>query len=216
EQADDPSGQAAALASLGGVLLTQNDSGGAQQMYERSVEWARRAGNSERQAGSLNQLGLIAFGEGNLINALAYHNQALSIFRQAEHRRGITHALLGLAGVDVVSGEAGNAARSLREAFNTLDTDSGNFPILCLIVTAALAAGRGDDTWAARFLGAASTHIGSGYAPIPKVYRDLADTWEQAVRRTLGSEAFASEWEVGGDLDAEASTGEALNYLGGI
>jgi non-specific serine/threonine protein kinase len=216
EQADDHSGQAAVLASLGELLLDQNDLAGAERLYERSAEWWRRAGNQEREADSLNQLGLIAFGRGNPINAMAYYDDALRIFRQAENRRGILWSLIGQAGIDAVSGDAGNAARALREALQLLAVPSGNQLQLCLIVTAALAAGRGDAAWAAHFLGAASTAAHSSRMPLPRVYQDLAERWKQEARRALSHETFVSEWEAGGDLDAEASVAEALSYLGGI
>ncbi len=214
ERADDSFGQAAVLASLGNVVLDQQDLAGAEQLYERSVAWWRRAGNRAREADSLNQLGLIAFSRGNLINAMAYHTEALGVFRQAENRPGVMQALIGLAGIDAVSGDAANAARALREALRLFDVHGGNPFQPCLIVTAALAADRGDAAWAAHFLGAAS--IGSSQAPIATAYQDLAESCEHTARSTLGSDVFASEWEAGGDLDAEARTAEALSYLGGV
>ena len=85
--------------------------------YERSLAICRREGNRQGEVGNLNNLGVVAFYQGDLGGAQRYLAEALPLRRLLGDRRGEGH---GLHNLGVLSATWGDYARSQRYAEQSL------------------------------------------------------------------------------------------------
>ncbi|KAB8194714.1 tetratricopeptide repeat protein [Nonomuraea phyllanthi] len=115
-QAGWTDGQAAALAGLATVALTQGDPQHAAHQLAQAAALYRLNGSVEGQADSLTDLGLVERELGRLHEAAAHQAQALEIYRRIGSRLGEATALGALGEVDHKLGRLGTARRHLTSA----------------------------------------------------------------------------------------------------
>ena len=162
-------------------------------------------------ANALGHLGLVTYGQGDLEQAAALTEEALSLNREVGLPWGLTVSLLHAGVVACERGDYRRAAEVYAEAI-TLANEQGAFHGIArgLIGVATLMAFRQRPEPAAGLFGAADAlYEKLGYRfGLPE--RAQYDRARAATRRTLGDERFATVWESGRALASEEAITEAL------
>jgi CHAT domain-containing protein/tetratricopeptide (TPR) repeat protein len=106
---NDRDGEAVLLNSLGVLALEEGKPGEARTSFENALALARATGNRYSEAFTLLNLGRALFDAKDVEGALRIHEQAVGLFEQLDHRRGLVSTLYG-------SARALNALGRFREA----------------------------------------------------------------------------------------------------
>jgi len=199
EQLGDPHRMGVAWSNLGNLALYEERWDDARRRYGRALELYR--GISPRdEAITLENLGLVAAGAGDLEEAVKLLEEAIDLSTQEEAPREAASARLDLAWVSLARGEVQRARELLVSAWAAFAelTDRAN-EADCLEGFAAVevAEGRFDD--AARLLGAAEAVRNS----IGSVRQPDQDRWVRQIVAALGA-------ELGDRLDAAVNVGREL------
>lgn len=104
------------LAALAMVEWRANDVDGAARLADEGLQVAFEVGNLEAGGHCLAILGYVAESRGRLAEARTHHTRAFDLAREAQEPRRIALALEGLAGVELLEGDAATAARLLGAA----------------------------------------------------------------------------------------------------
>jgi tetratricopeptide (TPR) repeat protein len=124
---DDLTLQLFALNRLGALSNQVADYTTAGKLWTECLELAVAAGNRERQAAALTNLGLAAFFRDDLALAADYTRQALDIDRELGRQDAVAHDLLNLSEYRALLGDLESARRDLREGL-ALAWQSGTMP----------------------------------------------------------------------------------------
>ena len=204
--------EAGALYWLGLAALNQERYDEATPLIEGAMAAFRRLGNEGGVCGCHYCSGVIAYGRGDLAAAATHLEAALAWRRDRGSVMNLTVPLNAVGLVVCDRGDHRAAAALLAEGLTRWEQDGGgNREVLAewLAAVARLAACRGRPGTAARLYGAAEAlydAIGEPLVVPPRsVYRRHVD----ALRDTLGAEAFAATWAAGRALPLEQAIAEA-------
>ncbi len=141
--------------------------------------------------------------------AHARYDEAATLFRAAEHPRGIAHALHGLAYVTYKQRDLPLALAKTQESL-ALSWEL-RVPVFSYLEDVADIAGRmGQAEIAAQLYGAADAERERFALPLEPQYQAEYERDIAVARRTLGNEAFAEGWTQGRTLTEEQAVAVAL------
>ena len=210
---DTPGGEPGRLTALSyhaSVLAFLGDLPGAIAQQREIVATTRREGSQQWLARQLNQLGQYERLAGETETAKRSLDESIAIARQQGYKQVLNAALHSL-GCVLQADEPAEALRAFTEGLQLgREIDDPNAFAYCFEGAAPILAVRGNPTHAATLLGAASairTRIGDTRTPSEK---DDAAAAESQCRETLTPEAFATAWEQGAALGANAAADWAL------
>jgi non-specific serine/threonine protein kinase len=215
-EANDPWGEYEGHDLLGYIALAQGAYEVATRHLTRSLELAEACGDRGHAAQERWDLGLAAFGLGDVQRATELMEDALSRMRALDGRWGMGLALNGLGLMACTLGEFDLAAARYRESL-ALWQQIGNKENLseCLSGMATLAAGTRSPEWAALMFGAAERmreEIGHAI-PLPEgiAYQQA----EAAVRVELGEELFLRAFTAGRAVSHDEVQQLAADFIAG-
>ena len=204
--------EARALHVLGLGALNQERYDEATPLIEGAMAAFRRLGDESRVSQYHYCSGLIAYGRGDLAAAAAHLEAALAWRRDRGSVANLTVPLNALGLVACDRGDHRAATALLAEGLTRSEQEGGwNRGVLAewLTAVARLAACRGHPETAGRLYGAAEAlfdAVGESLVVPPRsLYRRHVD----ALRDTLGAEAFAATWGDGRALPLEQAIDEA-------
>jgi DNA-binding CsgD family transcriptional regulator len=197
---------------LGLGALNQERYDEATPLIEGAMAAFRRLGDEGGICGGHYCSGLIAYGRGDLAAAAAHLEAALAWRRDRGSVANLTVPLnpLGLVACD--RGDHRAAAALLAEGLTRWEQDGGRSrEVLAewLAAVARLAACRGHPGMAGRLYGAAEALYEAIGEPLVVPPRSLYRRHVDALRDTLGTEAFAATWAAGRALPLEQAIAEA-------
>jgi non-specific serine/threonine protein kinase len=204
--------EAHALLLLGLGALNQERYDEATPLIEGAMAAYRRLGDEGRVCGCHYCSGVIAYGRGDLAAATGLLEAALAWRRD---RGSVTNLTVPLNAVALVACDRGDhraAATLLAEGLTRWEQDGGGSrEVLAewLAAVARLAACRGRPGTAGRLYGAAEALYEAVGEPLVVPPRSLYRRHVDALRDTLGAEAFAATWAAGRALPLEQSIEEA-------
>jgi predicted ATPase/class 3 adenylate cyclase len=202
--AEESRGIAAALQSLGFARQRQGDYAGSVVFFEEA---------SKTSYGSPMGLGDAALARGDLASARDHYEHFLEEARELGFASGQFAALIGLGEVALAEGLAKNAADRYAGAM-ALQRRGGPIASARIIAgIAKLAMTAGEAIEAARLLGAASSVADSVGLATPLVYRDAAEQCVDALRQSLGEQAFQAAWQEGRAWPAEEALERGRRHL---
>jgi predicted ATPase len=157
-------------------------------------------------------LGLVLLGR--IDEAEAHLHEALETFRTLGDWKWVINTLLGLALIARRRSDYETMAHCYVDGVGLCRDvgDTGNFP-LTLEGLAATAAGLGDATTAAQFLGAAEVAHSAGGQPILPVYDELFRATEAAVRKSIAEAEFAAARKQGMLFSIDQSVSASWSVL---
>jgi DNA-binding CsgD family transcriptional regulator len=215
----DDLGIANAASALGTVMLHAGDVEGARKLLTEALDRFRQVGALGRSAWTLCHLAFLdshdAIDEGGdveaLDGALACYEEALVIFRDLVHPRGIARALHGIAYLMFKKRDLPGALVRTQEVL-AMEWEQ-RWPLLfCYQEDIADIAGRtGQPAAAARLYGAASAQRAKLGLPIDPPFRAEYERDVAVARQTLGETDFAAHWTRGLSLTEEQAIAEALS-----
>ena len=207
----DTQGIAAALNSLGNVAYRQGDYARAATLHEEALALRRALGDSRGIAYSLDNQGLAAQAQGDHGWAAALHEEALALRRALGDTWGIAASLSNLGNVAYQQGDYARALALHGESLR-LSRDIGARDLMAagLECLAWVAASHQRLRQAARLGGAAEGLRQALGVPLWPEERAGHERALQAMRATLGEEAFAAIWASGVALAPEQAVAEAL------
>jgi non-specific serine/threonine protein kinase len=193
------------------VAFWKGDYRRAVAFHEEALALWRALGHTRGIAGSLLNLGNVAFWKGDYRRAVAFHGEALALWRVLGETWGIAFSLLNLGNVAFWKGDYGEMVALLHEAI-LLGSNIGARGLMAegLESLAWVAVAAGQPERAARLSGAAEALREALVVPLRPVQQAGHDQAVQAMRATLGEEAFAAAWAVGRALPLEAAIAMAL------
>jgi tetratricopeptide (TPR) repeat protein len=159
----------------------------------------------------LNNLGLIAYFQGDYERATTLYEESLALVRGLGDDNGIALTLGNLGLVAFVQGDY-ERALALQEESLTLGRRSTNKPWLARSLEnfALIAAATRETERAARLFGAAEALRSRFGATLPPNDREFNERYIAEVRDHLGAEAFTAAWAAGEELAAEDAIDVAL------
>lgn len=191
-----------ALLDLGKVWAAQ-DYSEAGEHFRAALNVARKLGEKEAVARSLNRLGNWHINLGEYEQSISYHEEALEIFEQLDHKRGIAETLDFLGMTNVISSDVKRGTEYFDRAIPLLRSIEDRQRVASAITARALRGGHSHS----------ETVVGIP-VPIKKVDRELAGAVEMT--RELGwksGECFALWMEAfvlsaGGQFDKARQAGQ--------
>jgi DNA-binding CsgD family transcriptional regulator len=140
----------------------------------------------------------VAWGQGDLVRAMALHEEALVLARQTGDRAETTYLIVSMGYVAEDAGELEKARERYRAALPTYQELDRKWGIaLCLEGLAGVALAGGDAAGAVCVLGTATALREAQALPVPPIYRARRDRLVATCRATLGSVAFSAAWDAG-------------------
>ncbi len=215
----DELGIANAASALGTVKLHAGDVEGARQLLTEALDGFRQVGASGRSAWTLCHLAFLdthdAIDEGGevekLEGALARYEEALAIFRDLAHIRGVVRALHGIAYVTFKKRDLPEALVKTQEVL-AMEWEQRWPVIFSYQEDIADIAGRtGQPATAARLYGAADAQRAKLGLPIDPPFRAEYERDVAVARQALDETAFAAHWAAGQSLTEEQAVAEALS-----
>lgn len=206
-QLDDERGEALTLVSLGTIAQLRHDTERAMAWYQAGLAVFRQLGDQRGVAAALNNLGNLASEQRDFDLAGACYRESLQLFRELGDGHDVAACLGNLARLARDCGDLTEAVSRCEDSlrgYAELASVHGIGSSMTLLVE--LTAGRRDDDWAARLLGAAAAMretIGLGRST-------AADPAYAAIRDRMGSVRFERAWDAGRSLPVEAAVAHAL------
>jgi non-specific serine/threonine protein kinase len=200
-----------ALFFLGVGALNQERYDEATPLIEGAMAAFRRLGNEGGVCGCRYCSGVIAYGQGDLAAATAHLEAALAWRRDRGSVMNITVPLNALSLVACDRGDHQAATALLAEGLTRWEEDGGGSrEVLAewLAAVARLAACRGRPGTAGRLYGTAEALFDAIGRPLVVPPRSLYRRHVDALRDTLGAEAFAATWAAGRALPLEQAIEE--------
>jgi tetratricopeptide (TPR) repeat protein len=174
-------------------------------------------GDKRGVAWTLNNLGLIAYDQGEYARAVALHEESLAIHQAlgSEDRAGISLYDLGNALHAV--GDTRRAREAYAAAVSLLWT-AGDKALLAFGIEglARVALSEGQPKHMVRLCGAADALRVAIEAPLPPPDRPLYERTLAEAHRLLGEEEFAQAWSEGRTMTLEQAIAYALEGLGNV
>jgi ATP/maltotriose-dependent transcriptional regulator MalT len=202
------------LRQIGIALELQGRYADAQQYFAQSSAMFRDLGSEANDSYSRCHLGVVAYGQGDLIRAKAEYEHALALARATGTTLFASYALKYLGFVDCALGNLSGAAAAFAESFalgKVAEDQPGS--LVRLAGVAVLAVGCGDAEAATRMLGATESQSLALGMPLPLPVRTDYNRALDAARAALGEQRFAAAWEAGRGLSHEAAVAEAQAFV---
>ena len=193
-----------ALSRRGTDLVRGRQYAGAQAVYERAVEIARRVGDRKSEGEALQNLANAFYYQRNFPRALESYEQRLAIERERQDREAIASALLGVAIIRYSYAEYGVALSRYREAL-ALQEDQ---PDRSAVATTLISTGN-----VLYLLGEFPASI-ADYRRSRELYRGVTDTAGEAKALTGLARVYVAQGDFAAALDALAGVlaeGRATN-----
>ncbi len=207
----DAFGMAAAKHLLGVDALDQGHNERAVTLFEEALRLYPKSGSAVWPALALNQLGVALAAVGNGARAVALCEDALARHYAAGDTWLAACSLSYLATILCDQGEHVRAAASYGESLAlSLEFGDKRYARVALDGLARLAASTGRPERAARLYGAAETLSEAVEVPHLPASRAAHEQVVDALRRTLGVDAFAAAWAAGRALPFEHAVKEAI------
>jgi len=185
------------------LFVSQQDHALAQQLAELSLAQFREQDNTLYSAAPLSLLGLIHLERGELEVARALLEDSLAIDKKFGTEAEDIHLALGR--LSILQGDMADAQRQYQESLAMLfewNVAKENVAA-SLEGLAALEAGQGAPSVAARLWGAAAALREAIGAPIYPVYRASYEQAVAQIRAMLGEQAFRTAWAEGRSMTPE-------------
>jgi predicted ATPase/DNA-binding CsgD family transcriptional regulator len=145
----------------------------------------------------------------DLARAARSYEEALAVFRDVDHVRGVARALRGLAYVAYKQRDLRRSLALTREVLSLAWAQQ--WPVYVYLEDIADIAGRvGTPVVAARLYGAAHEERERYGRPIPPVFREEVERDMAVAKNALGEAAFAADWAAGRALPIAQAIDEAL------
>ena len=198
----DIRGQAVALGSLGTVKRRQGDFAAALELASQCAQNFHEIGDARGYALAHNNLTLIACDLGNHSAAYARSLEAIECFRNLGDKRGLMTAFLNSVVPALHLGEFGQALAGLRESLDlTIELSAARTLALIASQSAGFAQFQNENALSVRMHAAtAACRERLGFALCPLASSEQTNDLD-ALRQTLGQEAFHQEWENGYALE---------------
>jgi len=218
-EVNDKGRLAAALFGLGATVMRE-DIAAARPILEQSVALLREVGNKGWLISSLNQLGMVAWLEGDYAQAGRLFEEGLALCRELQERYHIPFLLNSLGDVARYLGDHRRAAALYEEALALAQQIGDKSQIaMALMGLAGLAGAAGRPERAARLLSAAEAFLVSSGLTVsvwPTSAGDDLERTADAARAQLGEEAFAAAWAEGCAMPLNQAVDEALAFIDGL
>lgn len=206
------------LSGLGRIALLAENYAQARTFHEQARRLAAEQGYKVGELYAQIGIGLGARREGNLDDAEKHLRGVLEWNRRLDFEPSVVNALL-LAELGFVAEQRGDAraAQALHRDGLAVTRKLGDPRALALALEglAGVQALAGHHDHAAQMLGTAAAARQSAGAPLPPAERGDVDRITAKVRKELGPEAFATEFEHGATLDADYHAG-CLDTMSGL
>jgi tetratricopeptide (TPR) repeat protein len=163
-------------------------------------------------AHALANLGEVRHLQGDVLQAEALYQEALTLFRELGEKRGIAFALLQLGKVKLAQSDLDQATERFVESL-TIRREVGEKPAIIesLEALAGIASRRGDAALAVRIFAAADAHRLTLGPPLAASYSGEREQVLADARHFLGEAAFAEVWTRGQVLSLEESVTEVVS-----
>ncbi len=208
---DDGFGVAEALRIIGSLEINTGDTGRARRYSLDALEGFRALGEQGRVGWTLHQLSVLdgVGAEADLVNAAGYCEEALAIFRDLGHVRGVESMLKWHAVLAYKLGDLPRALASAREGLAMTRPAWQSSDYLDRIADIAGLIGHAET--AARLYGAADEQRERAGRLIEPAFRAEHEARVDVARRALSAEAFAAAYAAGRALAPEQAVAEALS-----
>jgi predicted ATPase/class 3 adenylate cyclase len=197
------------LSSLAVLAYDLGELDRARVLLEESLSLAREVGNQAMMAWALSHLGEVVHGQGTPELATVLTDEGIGLWR----RIGgfwVADALLGRGWIAQTAGEMDRAAALYLESLDIwARLGSPRGMAMCLEAIAGLTLARGKPEPAARLYAAADAAREAIGAPRPPRLRAAHAQAVEALRHTLGEEAFVAAWSEGQALTPEQASAHA-------
>jgi hypothetical protein len=173
-------------------------------------------GDTLGTANSLNNLGRVAYDQGDYARAAALHEESLALRRELGEKRGIAYSLVNLGDVALAQGHHGQASVMLKEGLTLFHEVGDKRGITISLEDLAHAATGPDGTpearqRAGRLLGAAAALLATSVGPLLAHERADHERTVAALRAGLGDVAFEAAWADGQAMTLERALALALD-----
>ncbi len=207
---DDGFGVAEALRILGSLETNAGDAARARRCSLDALEGFRTLGEQGRVGWTLHQLSVLdgVGDEADLVNAAGYCEEALAIFRDLGHVRGVESMLQWRAVIAYKLGDLPRALASAQEGLAMPRPAWRSSDYLDRIADIAGLSGRPET--AARLYGAADAQRERAGRRIELAFRAEHEGRVDIARRALSQEAFSAAYAAGQELAPEQAVAEAL------
>jgi predicted ATPase/DNA-binding XRE family transcriptional regulator len=208
----DAMGEGMALNNLSRVAVEIGDHAGAERYGGDALALGRALRSAWLTALALTQLGLAAFGRGEVVKARKILEEGVMAARASDDRKLIARSLDALGQVALTQGRQQHAEALLRESLR-LRYDVGDWPNLPagLESCARASATAGQPEQAVRLLGtAAGLRRALQVPPTPREQTAMTG-WLPTLRHHLGAEAFDAAWAMGHATPLEQMVADALS-----
>jgi predicted ATPase/class 3 adenylate cyclase len=194
-----------ALNALAAVLVDAGDRRRAKELLARGLAMARAEEDEYVATGFLANMCNLALIEHDYAGALELGRECSRIAQKlgAQHPLAIAQSNMGIAELGL-----GNLATAESLFADGLETASGHgiteAEAWCIAGLAAVAARRGDDETAARYLGLVLLRMEETGVVFEPAERELLDETRETTEASLGPDRFANATETGRSLDARS------------
>jgi tetratricopeptide (TPR) repeat protein len=212
EGAGEPRAIAQALHDLAEVTTEEQDFARAKELYEEAIRRAREV--DYPAPGSVGNLALIAFAEGDYERARELCLQATDIFREWNNQLGYAIGLRNLACAALYCGDVEEARSSLRESIGICAALRYEAILeACFRAGAAILAQTNRPREAAGLLGASERLRDEMRAPIEATEQQMHDETQAVIRAVLDDRDTAVAWSAGKELTLDEAVSLALASL---
>jgi non-specific serine/threonine protein kinase len=186
------------LCCIGTVAEFEADAATAGAYGEKALSLAKSLDEPWLMGMALSILGHATFAQGDVAPARRQTEEGLAVLRRVGHQWGMAYALDNLGHIAVVQEQHAEAQARFAESL-TLSQEAGdvNGTAQSLDGLAAVAAARGQQERAFLLIGAAAALRESIDAPLHPLGRERRNRWLNALRRTVGEDAFTQAWARG-------------------
>ncbi len=212
ERNGEPRAIAQALHDLAEVVTEEQDFERAKELYAEAIRRAREVGYPA--PGSLLNVALIAFAEGDYERSRELTLRAIGIFRERNNQLGCATGLLNFACVALYCGDIEEARTSLRESIGicaSLRYDA--LSASCLLACAAILAHTNRPAEAASVLGASEMRLEEMGSRREATEEQMYDETHALIRAALDDREAAVAWEAGRELKLDQALTLALACL---
>jgi predicted ATPase/class 3 adenylate cyclase len=209
----DYAGVAQALHELGEAASADGDYKKATEYFQEAITAGRAAGSNG--AGSVGNLGLVAFLQEDYERAMPLFEESVELFRERGHESGVLVGLCNLVEATVMLGRPEEARPRIRECLE-LAGDLHFVQVIAqsLDATAAVLAGSGDARSALRLVGAADAMYEDLNLSPPDADRQLGDRAVDSTTSLLGADVAGALREEGRSMDVKEAIELALASIG--
>jgi predicted ATPase len=212
EHSGEPRAIAQALHDLAEVVTEERDFEAAKKLYEEAIRRAQEVGYPA--PGSLGNLALIAFAEGDYERSRELTLRALEVFRERNNQLGYATGLLNLACVALYSGDVDEARSRLRESIEICaPLHYGALSASCVLACAAILARTNEPRKAASLLGSSEKLLEEMGSHLEVTEQQMYDETQVLIRSAADDREIAVAWQAGRELEVDEALSLALACL---